>query len=128
MKATDEEKREKAIHLLEELETARAENAQLDKLKDDVNQICKPGAQIEHKVFGEGTIRENTGKALIVDFPTAGEKKLGTFVSLAKGIISVPGQEIDRTLLQKEEAIRAMLPYAQKALEPYLEFLDNEAT
>ncbi len=132
-----QERKEKALRLSEELENARRKHEKLEEAKEYVNSMYAVGVMIQHKKYGEGVVVENTGTMLSVDFPEVGEKKLGTFVSVANGIISIDTEGYAETIdiycdsLKKESSIKAMLSYAEKEFAPVMYLkpaLDNIET
>ncbi len=96
-----------------------------------VNSVFCAGATLWHKIYGYGTVKENSGKRVVVEFPEAGEKMLGTVKSAAKGIIRSEDAEFDdrmekysSVLSREENALRSSLALAQKQLAPYVDLLE----
>ncbi len=85
---------------------------------------------IRHKKFGEGTITENNGSTVTVQFANAGEKQLGMVVAAAKGLISAESEAYVKTIeiygeyLKKEDSIRNAVRYAEMELVPYSEYVE----
>ena len=123
-----QERKIKAKMLFEELEEVKTKVQILEEAKEYVNSVLVAGATVYHRLYEEGTVKENDGNNIIVDFPEYGNKKLGTSVSIGKGILTVDNdtERIDayRDLLKDESKIRDRLVNAEKAFAEYSENFD----
>ena len=124
-----QERREKARQLSQEMEEARENLLELEKAKEYVNAALAEGTTIRHKKYGEGIIRSNNGTTLTVEFPEEGEKQLGTFVSLANGLITSDADNEEefsrcRELSKKESLLKSKLVLAEKEFAAYAEYME----
>lgn len=125
-----QERKEKAIRLSKNLDEARTRVQKLEEAKKYVNFVYAAGTTVHHKTYGEGVIKNNSKTAITVDFPEVGEKKLGTFISAANGIISTDANGYAdniasyRDVLKKESSIKTEVSYAEREFAPYAEYLE----
>lgn len=125
-----QEKKDKARLLVDNLEKARQRLSDYEAAREYVNSVYCTGTIIRHKSFGEGIIKENTGKYITVNFSKAGEKQLGTFVSAANGLITADAadyaekMEKYKDVLKSEYSIHTAVNYAEKELAPYADYLE----
>lgn len=85
------------------------------------------GKTVKHKTFGTGTIISIDDGRFTISFDNAGTKELGINLSIANGLITMEGLELPKEqidLLRDESKIRNAESYAEKALAPYMEYLD----
>ena len=126
-----QERKEKARELSMKLDEARRNVQRLEEAKEYANAKFSEGKAIRHRTYGEGIIRENDGSIITVDFPGNEGKRLGTFISVANGIISAADDHDDdrmaeyRGLLKKESSIKTGLSYAEKEFVQYAGYLDD---
>lgn len=125
------ERRNKASELAAILEKAKAENEVLEEAMEYVNSVLVPGLKVKSRRNGDGVIKENKGDGrLLIDFSIAGEKLLGTAVSLANDIITVEDEEFSKWLnenkavLKDEKKIPQRLETAANQFAPYAEYLE----
>lgn len=125
------ERKKKAEELIEALDQRRALKARYDEAADYLHRVYAVGSEVTHKKYGKGTILSKDGGNIEVEFPALGVKKLGLALSAANGIISTTADGYSETLkiyqgtLKKSGAeIERAVENAEKALEPYLEFLE----
>ena len=125
------ERRKKAEELADALDQRRALKEQYDEAMGYLKKIYSIGTEIIHKKFGKGTIKSTTGNIFEVDFPEEGVKKLGLAGSVANDIVTVDVEGYTdkvaeyKTIIKKSEgALTDAVKNAEKALEPYLEYLE----
>lgn len=125
-----QERKEKALRLSDALIEARKELELLEEAIDYVNSVFEKNKNIIHKKFGTGIIKDNDGTSITVMFTNGDTKRLGTLVSVANDIISIDETEYKekmhnyKILLKKEKSIRTSVIYAERELEPYIEYLE----
>jgi hypothetical protein len=125
-----QERKEKAQLLSAEYEKAKENYRQLEDAQGYANSVYYEGRKIYHKLYGTGIIKENNGTVITVYFPEYGEKRLGTFVSAANGIISVDEAGYSKRIseykevLNRRDSIIHTLNIAEKSLAQYTEFLE----
>ncbi len=125
-----QERKEKALLLSAEYEKAKENHRQLEDAQAYVNSVYCEGRKIHHKLYGAGIIKANNGTIITVGFPEYGEKRLGTFVSAANGIISVDEAGYSKRIseykevLSRGDSIIYTLNNTEKSLAPYIEFLE----
>lgn len=125
-----QERKEKALRLSDTLIEARKELELLEAAIDYVNSVFEKNKNIIHKKFGTGIIKDNDGTSITVMFANGDTKRLGTLVAVANDIISIDETEYKekmhnyKILLKKEKSIRTSVIYAERELEPYIEYLE----
>ena len=125
-----QERKEKALRLSDTLIEARKELELLEAAIDYVNSVFEKNKNIIHKKFGTGIIKDNDGPSITVMFANGDTKRLGTLVAVANDIISIDETEYKekmhnyKILLKKEKSIRTSVIYAERELEPYIEYLE----
>ena len=125
-----QEHKEKALQLSKKLEEAKSRYEMLEKAKEYINSVYVPGTAIHHVTYGAGIITENNGSGIHVNFSQIGEKRLGTFVSAANGLITVNAEDYSEkikayaALLKEDSSIRNRLSFAEKEFAPFAEYLD----
>lgn len=125
-----QERKEKAQQLFKKLEEAKSRYIKLETAKEYINSVYVPGTAIHHLTYGDGIITENNGSNIQVNFSQIGEKRLGTFVSAANGLITVNTEDYSEkikdyaALLKEDSSIRNHLSFAEKEFAPFAEYLD----
>lgn len=95
-----------------------------------MNSAFETNTKIIHKKFGTGIAKENDGTSITVVFTNSDTKRLGTLVAVANDIVSIDEVEYKekindyRTVLKKEKSIKTSVTYAERELEPYIEYLE----
>lgn len=120
-------RKDKAIELKQALNDAREKVAQLNAVQDALTEIVVAGKTIRHKSFGNGTVISIDDGRFTISFENVGTKELGISLSIANGLVTMEGLELSKeqiNLLKDESKIRNAESYAEKALAPYLEYLD----
>lgn len=120
-------RKEKAMGLKNVLDEAQDRVLQLDEAQSHIMGSVFIGKTIIHKMFGKGIITSIENGRFSIDFGEKGTKELGINMCFANGLITVDGLSISEEqacLLKDENKIRNAETYAQKALAPYLEYLD----
>lgn len=120
-------RREKAVELKQALDEAKRIVSELDEVQNMLYEAVTVGKNIVHKSFGPGTITEINNGRFIVDFERAGIKELGINTCVANNLITMNGMTLTTeqvALLKDAGKIRSAVSYAEKALAPYLEFLN----
>jgi hypothetical protein len=124
------ERKQKAQHLSEKFCKARKNLQELEEAKEYINSVYCVGCTLHHNKYGDGVIKNNSGTNITIDFPEVGEKKLGTFISAANGIIVTDADgyteriKAYKNVLLNESSIKTAVSYAEKALAPYTEYLE----
>ena len=119
----------KAEQLLLEYEEAVKNKRKLDEGLAYVSKLFAPGDSIIHVRFGRGAIKCVDGLYLIMEFP---EKEIcGNLpVMIANGLINgdkvcgADGIEKYRDVLKKYDSIPKKLEYAERAIAPYVKYLE----
>ena len=125
-----QERKEKARELKANYDDAREQEKLLEEAKEYVNSVLCEGVVVHHKKFGDGTITGKNGSGIEVLFENGERKKLGTFVSVANGLITTDAEgfveriEEYRDLLKKEKSITAAVGYAERQLSSCIDYLD----
>lgn len=125
-----QERKEKAKELYDKMVEARAEMQRFAEAKVYVDSVYTAGVCLNHRKYGKGTIVDREGDNILVDFPEAGRKKLGTRQSVAIGVISIDSEEYAEkikeyaSILKREDSIKTRLSYSEKQFQPYAEYLD----
>ena len=113
-----QERKEKALLFSKRLEEAKSRYEKLEIAKEYINSVYVPGTAIHHVTYGAGIITENNGSGIQVNFPQVGDKRLGTFVSAANGLITVNTEDYSEkikayaALLKEDNSIRNRLSFA----------------
>ena len=125
------ERRSEALRRYKIWQEAKTKYDTVLEAREYVRSVLQPGTEITHISYGNGSILENSESQIIVSFNSAGVKKMGQFVSVAKGLISIdfPGflETIDkyRDVIEKTDSdVKMPLEIAEKNLSPYVEYLD----
>ena len=122
-----QERKEKAIRLQQAVDEANAKSTGLENVLSLISDAVVESAVIRHKTFGVGKITGIRDGRPVISFESAGDKELGIKQSIVNGLISIDGLELSEeqmNLLKSEERIKAEVSAAEKALVPYLEYLD----
>ena len=78
----------------------------LEQGKERLAVILIPGTVIRHKKFGEGTIEENDGERITVEFGKEGKKKLNMAATASKGLIVVNSDAFNNIIEEFGEYLR----------------------
>ena len=125
-----QEKKEKAVRFAEELKTAQDELKKLQEALEYLNMVFKIGAGIQHKKYGMGTITDNNGSSIEIEFANGDKKKFGMVLSAVNNIIVSQTDDYAeqmqkyREILKKEAAIKNAVSYAEKNFAEYAEYID----
>lgn len=125
-----QEKKEKAVRFAEELKTAQDELKKLQEALEYLNMVFKIGAGIQHKKYGLGTITDNHGSSIEIEFANGDKKKFGMVLSAVNNIIVSQTDDYAeqmqkyRETLKKEAAIKNTVSYAEKNFAEYAEYID----
>lgn len=120
-------RREKATELKQAFDEAKELVSRLDETQSTLYKATIVGKNIVHKNFGPGTIAAVNNGRFLVNFERAGTKELGINMCVVNNLITMDGMPLtieQISLLKDEGKIRNAVTYAEKALAPYLEFLD----
>lgn len=123
-------KKEKAASLYEEVQKARSQLKLLDEAKLYISDTYSIGCTVRHKTFGTGKVTELDGDRIEIDFSKVGIKKLGTYETIAKGIISSDrvgyAEKIDayKDVLKRYKSIEKNLASAEQEMKPYIDYLE----
>ena len=126
-----QEKKEKAVRFAKELKTAQDELKKLQEALEYLNTVFKIGAGIQHKKYGLGTITDNNGNSIEIEFANGDKKKFGMFLSAVNNIIVSQTDDYAeqmqkyRETLKKEAAIKNAVSYAEKNFAEYAEYIDG---
>ena len=125
------ERKQKAEELAGRVAKAKEEASLLQEAKQFLLSVMGVGMSVTTKAFGAGTVVENTGSTISIQIASSGEvKKLGlTTAVLNKLLISDAPDYVDAVqryipILRKESTVSRAVEAAEKALEPYLEYLE----
>ncbi len=119
----------KAEQLTREYEEAAAENEKLTEALEYVAEAFSVGDTVIHAKFGKGTVKSIEGMCLVADFP-AKEVRGSIPVMIANGLLKSDREgfaektETYRDILKKYDSIPRRMEYAEKALEPYADYLE----
>ena len=129
------ERTEKAQKLYDDLVKAQERATLLKEAQDYFASILYTGMEVKHRIFGVGEIRslgdvyDNTS-TMTVFFPKKNEEKsFQIMLSFAGGFITaeIEGMAekvtLYRSVINSQSNIKSSLLSAQKALEPYKDFL-----
>ncbi len=125
-----QEKKEKAVRFAEELKTAQDELKKLQEALEYLNMVFKIGAGIQHKKYGLGTITDNHGSSIEIEFANGDKKKFGMVLSAVNNIIVSQTDDYAEQMqkyketLKKEAAIKNAVSYAEKNFAEYAEYID----
>lgn len=126
-----EERYQKAKELQSAYEKARIDFDMLEELKKYLNSIIQVGDTVTHKQFGQGTIMSIEEDHYRIQFGgNHGIKKIGIFFPLSKGILKPDLKNFEQFIQKYSVVITQMnlipirLKNAEKALEPYLDYLE----
>lgn len=120
-------KKEKAVELKKALDDAKNSMSQLNEVQNRLYEAVLIGKTVKHKSFGLGTITDVNDGRFIITFERVGTKELGIKMCVINNLISMDGLVLTTeqiTLLKDEEKIRNAVSRVEKAITPYLEFLD----
>jgi hypothetical protein len=124
------ERRQKAEKLAEQLSKAKEEEALLSEARAYLMTVMGEGSMVVSKAFGAGTILDNTGTVVNVQVASSGEtKRFGLVMSVVNGLLLVEEPAYKEKIkqyvpiLRRESSIEKAVREAQKALEPYIEYL-----
>ena len=126
-----QEKKEKAVRFAEELKAAQDELKKLQEALACLNMVFKIGEGIQHKKYGLGTITDNNGNSIEIEFANGDKKKFGMFLSAVNNIIVSQTDDYAeqmqkyRETLKKEAAIKNAVSYAEKNFAEYAEYIDG---
>ncbi len=125
------EKKERAMTLFGELKRSQEKLKLLEEALAYLDSVFVVGATVQHKKYGVGVIQNKTDSSIEIEFADGEKKKLGTVFSVANGIIESSYSDYDvkirqyKEVLNKESAIKRAVDYAERAFEPYAEYLDK---
>lgn len=125
-----QEKKEKAVRFAEELETAQDDLKKLQEALEYLNTVFKMGVDIQHKKYGLGTITDNNGSSIEIEFANGEKKKFGMVLSAVNNIIVSQADDYAeqmqkyRETLKKEATIKNAVSYAEKKFAEYEEYID----
>ena len=77
-----QEKKEKAVRFAEELKTAQDDLKKLQEALEYLNTVFKMGVDIQHKKYGLGTITDNNGSSIEIEFANGEKRNLEWFFLL----------------------------------------------
>ncbi len=120
-------RKDKAIELHQALNDAQEKASQLNAVQNILSETVTMGKTVKHISFGMGTITSIDDGRFTITFDNAGTKELGINVSIANGLITIEELELSKEqidLLKDESKIRNAETYAERALAPYLEYLE----
>lgn len=120
-------RKDKAIELHQALNDAHEKASQLNAVQNILSETVTMGKTVKHISFGMGTITSIDDGRFTITFDNAGIKELGINVSIANGLITIEELELSKEqidLLKDESKIRNAETYAERALAPYLEYLE----
>ena len=124
------EMKEKAIELYENYLIAKEKYDLLQEAEVYLNTTFAAGQKLKHKNLGEGTVLENNGNTITVEFREKGQKKFGTITAAIIGMIESEtegyGEKIEKykDILNNGNKIKSIYNYAEKAMNEYSEYLD----
>ena len=88
------------------------------------------GAGIQHKKYGTGTITDNNGSFIEIEFANGEKKKFGMVLSAVNNIIVSQADDYAeqmqkyRETLKKEATIKNAVNYAEINFAEYAEYID----
>lgn len=115
-----QEKKEKAVRFAEELKTAQDDLKKLQEALEYLNTVFKMGVDIQHKKYDLGTITDNNGSSIEIEFSNGEKKKFGMVLSAVNNIIVSQADDYAERLqkyretLKKEATIKNAVSYAEK--------------
>ena len=127
------EKQEKAKSLFEDLQSKMAKQDEYEASKKYLSDIFSEGTVLIHKAFGRGKVKNSDGTRITVHFDTVGEKTLAIDKAAANNLIRPETMDADafsafinehRQCLLNGTTYGKAITSAEKALEPYMEYLD----
>ena len=119
--------KEKAAELRQALNEAQADVSRLNEAKKILSDTITAGKTVRHKVYGMGTVISTDGDRLTVRFDDSKVRELGISISVVNGLITIDQMKLSDeqlSLLKDEKKIRTAETYAEKALAPWLEYLE----
>ena len=125
-----QEKKEKAVRFAEELKTAQDDLKKLQEALEYLNTVFKMGVDIQHKKYDLGTITDNNGSSIEIEFSNGEKKKFGMVLSAVNNIIVSQADDYAERLqkyretLKKEATIKNAVSYAEKKFADYAEYID----
>lgn len=123
-------RKEKAVLLYKNVHEAKTKLSMLEEARDYIKEVFSPGSTVHHKKFGKGTVSENTGEYIFVDFSDGESKKLGTYMAISNGILKSDRADYAGKIegyidvLRKNKSIEKELLFAEQELKPYIDYLD----
>ena len=88
------------------------------------------GVDIQHKKYGLGTITDNNGSSIEIEFSNGEKKKFGMVLSAVNNIIVSQADDYAERLqkyretLKKEATIKNAVSYVEKKFADYAEYID----
>ncbi len=125
-----QERKIKALKLADRYELAKVKYGRLIDAKAFIDSAIVVGNRVQHKTYGEGVIKDLKDTMVTIEFPELGVKKFGVLITANSGLIDYRNEELSsraselKDLLENEVFIKSELKESEKALAPYLEFLE----
>ena len=126
------ERQKKAADLQKQYDAAYADAKDLEEIQCHVNECIKAGMQVTHNKFGQGVIENISEDRIVISFDgDKATKTFGLYYTLATGGITLDNQELNeyvkanREILKHAPEIKQRVENAEKALEPYAEYIDQ---
>ena len=98
--------------------------------KKYIAQVFQPGIAVGHSKFGKGCISEVNAPNFTVKFASGEEKQLDAISCVANALITLENSEVQlrlndyKNILGQARKIRDSIANAEKALLPYVEYLE----
>ena len=125
-----QERKEKAKMLSDNLDREKQRLEELEEAKKYIAQVFQPGTAVSHSKFGKGCICEVNAPNFIVKFASGEEKQLDAISCVANALITLENSEVQlrlndyKNILGQARKIRDSIANAEKALLPYVEYLE----
>lgn len=122
------QRREEAQKRLVAYQQAEEDAAKLAEAEAAFTKLTAPGAKVQSKAFGCGTVESQANGFISVDFGKNSTKFFDTIPSLANGFLMVDGAEsmleAYHDVMQRAKTIPDRLRAAEEALATYSEYLE----